>query len=808
LKEGQMRAAAASAGEQAAWRVWAKALWVSRVSITSVLLGLILFGLSEAVQELFYDIRSNTLSTIGVWTVFFFAVVFFWTTPVLFSARILLAQNYARIGITRERRWKRIVEDIPKALFVAILLILALSIYLARQNILDSTDLPEPAELVQRQTIVLGAVCLCLFAFFYVVHFIWRTDFRMVERFEQRHPLEARVVLNTLERWSGSSEGHPKIETHPDDIKPPFLERSKFVAVQRGKLLVYLFFKWIYVPFSLLVIAITLFDLGWADNLTLFKRGALIPVVLGTWVPILSVLALLAHRWRFPVLGASVLVVLLLPFIAGWNQEVRPYGSQSGADAATPRPTLVEAIERWKRLNCGPGENACPRPIIVAAAGGGSRAAFFASSVLGHLQDAVAERSGGRKRFSDRVFAISGVSGGALAAAAFASVVAVEHDCGDQPCPSLPTRANLQRRNAYFANVLAKGSPSSRAPRRTMLQASVADDYFSPIVFSLLFGDIIPLSHDRGVQLEKAWEATFRDLFQKNSFEAPFFSRPEDDSKRWIPLLVLNGASSETGRRIITTPLDPYVYGRAEAGKGRVFRDAYDYVETLCAAHRENCECLKDGVAPRCNLRLSTAVLNSARFPFISPRGAIKSNDEMVDYIVDGGYFDNSGLISALDVARWIHRVAKLKPFVLQISNSPSLFAQDCESHDYYDPGSAPPERRVERWDWLTFYLSTLTTLDASRVARTSHLTLDLPQLLSTSPGSEGRTGTAHDSFGRSSDFAHVWVCSQHDPQAGSPRGVATSWWISAPTQAYLDRQLSTRNNHEKLEAVISETLP
>jgi hypothetical protein len=113
---------------------------------------------------------------------------------------------------------------------------------------------------------------------------------------------------------------------------------------------------------------------------------------------------------------------------------------------------------------------------------------------------------------------------------------------------------------------------------------------------------------------------------------------------RWIPLLVLNGTSTETGRRIITSTLSPYVV-RATAGTGgeRIFRDSYDYYETRCEPHAADCACGGDrAIPPQCDLRVSTAVLNSARFPVISPRGNLRdANGQIIDRIIDGGLFGN-----------------------------------------------------------------------------------------------------------------------------------------------------------------------
>ena len=42
------------------------------------------------------------------------------------------------------------------------------------------------------------------------------------------------------------------------------------------------------------------------------------------------------------------------------------------------------------------------------------------------------------------------------------------------------------------------------------------------------------------------------------------------------------------------------------------------------------------------DMRLSTAVIMGARFPYLSPAGRIDA-DSSINYFVDGGYFDNSG---------------------------------------------------------------------------------------------------------------------------------------------------------------------
>src|SRR5262249_45969646 len=97
---------------------------------------------------------------------------------------------------------------------------------------------------------------------------------------------------------------------------------------------------------------------------------------------------------------------------------------------APTRPSIDDSIRRWMEANnCGASPGTCPAPIIVLAAGGASRSAFFAASVLGELMDRsndAAAQDPARKSddFKNQLFAISGVSGGSVAAMMFEAALA------------------------------------------------------------------------------------------------------------------------------------------------------------------------------------------------------------------------------------------------------------------------------------------------------------------------------------------------------------------------------------------------
>src|SRR5262249_32732161 len=154
--------------------------------------------------------------------------------------------------------------------------------------------------------------------------------------------------------------------------------------------------------------------------------------------------------------------------------------------------------------------------------------------------------------------------------------------------------------------------------------------------------------------------------------ECPFLAlRPR--SRHWIPLLVLNGTSEATGGRILTTSLEmtytpqtkcptavahvacPLFVGAEsfhDLLKTNIMPGGWSgrlgFIERYLLSGREGDD-----------VRLSTAAHNSARFPFISPPGSIRNQDNMLaDRIVDGGYFENYGALTAKELALAVHAVA------------------------------------------------------------------------------------------------------------------------------------------------------
>ena len=88
--------------------------------------------------------------------------------------------------------------------------------------------------------------------------------------------------------------------------------------------------------------------------------------------------------------------------------------------------------------------------------------------------------------------------------------------------------------------------------------------------------------------------------------------------------MIVQGASERTGRRLLTSA---FKFEPREI-------DAEDLEAVL--GH---------------DVAASTAILNGARFPWVSPAGTFKDHGA-TDHIVDGGYFDNSGAEAVRELAR------------------------------------------------------------------------------------------------------------------------------------------------------------
>src|SRR5260370_36900758 len=125
-----------------------------------------------------------------------------------------------------------------------------------------------------------------------------------------------------------------------------------------------------------------------------------------------------------------------------------------------------------------------------------------------------------------------------------------------------------------------------------------------------------------------------------------------DSDSRRHPVLLFNGTSVNTGQRVIASNV------RITSD---IFPDAIDFFEQF--GHPAS---------------MATAAYTSARFPYVGPGGTYctKCRTGARDRVVDGGYFENFGAGSAVEVVQQPHRRGKdkgRKLLVITINTRPAL---------------------------------------------------------------------------------------------------------------------------------------
>lgn len=296
--------------------------------------------------------------------------------------------------------------------------------------------------------------------------------------------------------------------------------------------------------------------------------------------------------------------------------------------------------------------------LMVSAAGGGIRAAYWTAVVLRCVLEGDGDEAcrgwgeGADRRASASFFAASGISGGSLGLGAYAA---------------------HRRRGA--------------AEDSSWAEEGLDDDAIAPVIAWGLFTDL-PMAllrrdggPDRAEVLERAWERAWLDEPPGDQSLADAFSAkgPETDESRFglpflhrwysgqarFPILFLSGTKVQDGCRVnvsvlttavrtrgITQPeverlvedcLALRLFERTKGAQSNV--DLHVLPAGRSAWSLSTTVDLDDVICRKHDVRLSTAVLLSARFPWALPSGRLKcpEEDEEPINVVDGGYFDTSG---------------------------------------------------------------------------------------------------------------------------------------------------------------------
>lgn len=470
-----------------------------------------------------------------------------------------------------------------------------------------------------------------------------------------------------------------------------------------------------------------------------------------------------AARHKIPLLSMLVLWAIGLN-LGGYNDNhgVRltaqmnsiddPPAKLHYGDEIPPRLSMKQFVADWSEQHSA---ELCPRVYLVASEGGGIRAAAWTALVLSELE----QRSGGQ--FWRCTLVGSGVSGGSLGLALFSAYLR-DH------AGKLDAQALLGFFNRDFL-----------AP---VLGSSFGVDQLQ----RLLPGRWFP---DRAQALERALIEAYRDSAKtpEPAFDIPLAELLHARSgDQLLPALLLNSTVVGSGTRLIQHPFAPMrmVPSADPALLGPLAPFANQFPGAIDGANWLPAE-----------LPLSSAVLSSARFTYVSPAGTVRrSMDEKggvrtLGQLVDGGYYENSGATTLSDFMRYAADSAPIlqsRMVVIHISNDTGVAGlmdrpngDDSRTSRGEDSCRVAPEQQNDRdeethldADTHGELLSPLLTLYQTREARGDQARRVLADQIARTPGMEGSTR-----------FFHFRLCK-------GPRPIPLGWTIGTHTLAEMTHQL------------------
>jgi hypothetical protein len=886
-------------------RLFIRALGTSFFSVLSLAIAFFAFYALPQVQDLLFDARPYWSQELIYWFGFYAVGIFIWALPLVFTARLLLLQNFDVIGIDTEERFKFYVFRLPSYFVVLAFIAVFIGVLSAADN------LPVPLEdggnqyeqpirtLLEAHLITLFIATAVVLILVILRNLFLKGYGRAMERMETRDPKAFKNSLIRIERLTRKpSRKLEDLDLHLTALKPDFLSNETWIAAQRVKE-----FMWRYMVrltlFLLVLVAIhflsywesvqRLFSLSdLAPNQAIFdyigdtlylKRATFLFVVFGAWLPFVTFLALLSNRYQFPFIAVIAIVSVGLTLFMSDGHDIRVAKISQDQQAALRPIGFADAVKAWKTSSgwdakgCewladnAPALANCPRPIVVAGEGGGSRAAFLLASVLGAIEDDSLDKSKhpSARPFHDQLFAISSVSGSSVGAAFFISALRTHPGMDLQTLKKALFRQRLWFPNVGAANPVRANEAKSGGQEikrefltdhvtyKDALQAALSNDFLSPVTISYLARDVLMLSRlpmvfDRAGILEISWEDAFDGIYGTTRESSPLSAPLQTiapSPAAWTPLLFLNATSNETGRRVVVTPVKMTEPSRSGAA---LFIDAYDLHELLCSPYPDPTTKAYPALGPfdeiarflplqfspiagaKCenkkptsiDIRLSTAAGASSRSPFVSPHANIRDRRaQIVDAAVDGGYFDNSGVVTALEIANGLKAVdPRLKPFILQVSSEPDWF-KDSKSCGFENT----PDDRPKVPDQADFRpvgaLTDLLTVNATRVSRGYETILELPRQASQMNGGLASSAQIHicpqkkesfllkavgygDSNADVKEQKRVQHIRRKAQQQVQYKSVSLSWWLSPPLQAFLDGQVYSSYNQKERDCVIS----
>jgi hypothetical protein len=448
------------------------------------------------------------------------------------------------------------------------------------------------------------------------------------------------------------------------------------------------------------------------------------------------------------------------------------------------RLPLDKVFTQWV-VDCGPPGNGPVQPIIVAVSGGATRAGLWGAAVLDRVLQA-------QQPNGPTLFAVSSMSGGSLGTAGAMTLLSLE----DRPC-------RAQGLSLLRPKPDDKAVPLAGDALGPLLGGWLLDDIprsaFAPIAAMIQWAvNHRPNGGDSAEAIEQGFEDLWSDVRpaagpkKMPGWDQPFLSLFYTDRagsyRTGMPLWFANGTDATTGNRVITAPiLAPDNPDPPDKHYNKLlwpFRGARDF-HTLMGG----------------DVSIATAINNTARFPYLEPFGEMLplGGKPQAGSLVDGGYFENEGLQTALDLAEWLAAQSEtlgrpVQPMIVQATGDgeASVTSADVMTCGNASDGAFIPDNKHSA-------LQILAPLIGLYHVRGGHSAVLLRQ--------------AHDYFCHPPRFVHFYLPADHEglPADQKGRPIPLNWVLSNATarfiwgQAFTSDQVANASELTRLKAALAQ---
>lgn len=319
-------------------------------------------------------------------------------------------------------------------------------------------------------------------------------------------------------------------------------------------------------------------------SFVLFAFGILL--MLGNGVALVSVY----YRINVHILVFSIAVVMGVMF----EPHQTHIEEKESSNEFNNRQSLHEYFEHWieQRKPILENDSTKEYPLyFVLSDGGASRAGYWVASTLAKINE---ETNG---KFNEHLFCMSGASGGSVGNATYFNLLRAKEKKDSIKSDVAAVQEYLQTDFLTFTLARMLGPDVFR--------------YIFPLKFfdnrAAALARVLEEGPDPESVLYKSMAVKFSEIITQKG--TPYS----------LPILCINTTRMQDGFPTVISNIDISDYR---------FNQRLDFLDLIDSA--------KD-------IKLSTAVVLGASFPYVSPAGRVDSAGTVPNYFVDGSYFDNSG---------------------------------------------------------------------------------------------------------------------------------------------------------------------